>query len=39
MLTEAFMYITDESSYVNGAHHAVDGGLSAAMPVLPGRWA
>ena len=29
----------DDSSYVNGQNIAVDGGLSATLPVLPGRWA
>lgn len=29
---------TDESSYINGQNIAVDGGLSASLPVVPGRW-
>lgn len=28
----------DESSYINGQNIAVDGGLSASLPVVPGRW-
>lgn len=30
---------SDDSSYVNGQNFAVDGGLSASHPVVPGRWA
>jgi len=30
---------SDESSYINGQNIAVDGGLSASLPVVPGRWA
>ena len=29
----------DESSYVNGHNFAVDGGLTASMPVVPGKLA
>ncbi|KAF8726514.1 hypothetical protein AX14_007761 [Amanita brunnescens Koide BX004] len=29
---------SDESSYINGQNIAVDGGLSASLPVVPGRW-
>ena len=29
----------DDSSYVNGQNIAVDGGLTASLPVIPGRWA
>lgn len=32
-------YSLDDSSYVNGQNIAVDGGLSASHPVMPGRWA
>jgi NAD(P)-dependent dehydrogenase (short-subunit alcohol dehydrogenase family) len=28
---------SDESSYVNGQAWAVDGGLSASLPVVPGK--
>lgn len=28
----------DDSSYVTGQTFAVDGGLSATLPVMPGRW-
>ncbi|KAI0032460.1 sex determination protein tasselseed-2 [Vararia minispora EC-137] len=30
---------SDESSYVNGQNWAVDGGLSASIPVVPGKFA
>lgn len=30
---------SDDSSYVNGQNIAVDGGLSASLPIVPGRWA
>ncbi|KAF8633339.1 hypothetical protein AX17_004511 [Amanita inopinata Kibby_2008] len=30
---------SDDSSYINGQNIAVDGGLSASLPVVPGRWA
>ncbi|TFL01514.1 hypothetical protein BDV98DRAFT_529211 [Pterulicium gracile] len=30
---------SDDSSYVNGQNFAIDGGLSASHPVMPGRWA
>jgi len=33
------MWLIDDSSYVNGQNIAVDGGLSASHPVIPGRWA
>ena len=33
------MWLIDDSSYVNGQNIAVDGGLSASHPVVPGRWA
>ena len=29
----------DDSSYVNGQVFAVDGGLSASLPVVPGKFA
>ncbi|KAK0470008.1 uncharacterized protein EV420DRAFT_1662801 [Desarmillaria tabescens] len=29
---------SDDSSYVNGQNIAIDGGLSASVPVVPGRW-
>ena len=30
---------SDEASYVNGQAWAVDGGLSASLPIVPGRMA
>lgn len=36
---EIDVHEADDSSYVNGQNFAVDGGLSASHPVVPGRWA
>lgn len=33
------MSLSDEASYVNGQIIAVDGGLSASHPVVPGKLA
>ncbi len=33
----ALMLVTDEASYVNGEAVVVDGGLSASLPMIPGR--
>ena len=35
----ALFLVSDEASYVNGQAWAVDGGLSASLPVVPGRMA
>ncbi|KAJ7300727.1 NAD(P)-binding protein, partial [Mycena albidolilacea] len=34
----ALFFASDQSSYVNGQTSAVDGGHSASLPVMPGRW-
>jgi NAD(P)-dependent dehydrogenase (short-subunit alcohol dehydrogenase family) len=33
----ALFLASDEASYVNGQALAVDGGLSASLPVVPGK--
>lgn len=33
----ALFLASDEASYVNGQAWAVDGGLSASLPVVPGK--
>ncbi|KAJ6577528.1 hypothetical protein B0H19DRAFT_1207933 [Mycena capillaripes] len=35
---EALFFASDQSSYVNGQSLAVDGGHSASLPIMPGRW-
>jgi NAD(P)-dependent dehydrogenase (short-subunit alcohol dehydrogenase family) len=35
----AAFLVSDEASYVNGQAWAVDGGLSASLPIVPGRMA
>lgn len=37
ILDEFDSFAADESSYVNGQNWAVDGGLSASHPVIPGK--
>jgi len=37
-IARAALYLaSDEASYVNGQAWAVDGGLSASLPVVPGK--
>lgn len=39
-IAQAALFLgSDDSSYINGQALAVDGGLSASHPVVPGRWA
>ena len=37
VLCQVLMSVIDEASYVNGQAIAVDGGLTASMPVVPGK--